>query len=197
MVVIHRNTQYSECIENFCNLLCEINDIKFVNSVVTSMHKFFTEMFELFYAVDRVAQKKFKSRMLTQQFIDPMRFFGNVKTLADKSMRARAAVELLEHKHTPITVGTDKKNVWITIEDAEKIINANANNSPGYKDWKMLNRMYSTIDREDEFMRRLEDIKETARKEMLVWNHIPAIVKAVIQTKRRSMNMDTNSKKFK
>jgi hypothetical protein len=37
---------------------------------------------------------------------------------------------------------------------------------------------------------------EVARKVVLLYNYIPAIVKALIQTKRRGLNLDNNSKMF-
>ena len=197
MVVIRRNTQHSACIDNFEKLLYEIDDPIFVNTVVSSMHNLLTEVFELFYAIDRVPQKKFKAKMLTTQFIEPMRFFSSVKTLADNSMKIRASIELLEQKYTEITVDTDRNPMRLSIEDAEKIINKVINPDSDYVNWKTINRLFYTVNHTNEYIKRLDDLKETARKEMLVWNYIPAIIKAVMQTKRRSLNMDTNSKKFK
>ena len=170
MVVIRRNTQHSACIDNFEKLLYEIDDPIFVNTVVSSMHNLLTEMFELFYAIDRVPQKKFKAKMLTTQFVEPMRF---------------------------VTVDADRNPMRLSIEDAEKIINKVINPDSDYINWKTINRLFYTVDHTNEYIKRLDDLKETARKEMLVWNYIPAIIKAVMQTKRRSLNMDTNSKKFK
>ena len=45
------------------------------------MHNLLTELFELFYAIERVPQKKFKAKMLTTQFVEPMRFFSRVKNV--------------------------------------------------------------------------------------------------------------------
>lgn len=197
MVVIRRNAQHSACIDNFEKLLYEIDDPIFVNTVVSSMHNLLTEVFELFYAIDRVPQKKFKAKMLTTQFVEPMRFFSRVKNLANSSMKIRAAIELLEQKYTDVTVDTDRNPMRPSIEDAEKIINKFIKPNSNYVSWKTINRLFYTLDHTNEYIQRLEGLKETARKEMLVWNYIPAIIKAVIQTKRRSLNMDTNSKKFK
>ena len=77
-------------------------------------------------------------------------------------------------------------------------------NTKEHRSWWYINKYYkrtfnNSVDncpRRDNFIKDLENVKELARKEMLLWNYIPAIVKAVIQTKRRSLNMDTNSKKF-
>ncbi len=197
MVAIRRNAQHSACIDNFEKLLYEIDEPIFVNIVVSSMHNLLTEVFELFYAIDRIPQKKFKAKMLTTQFVEPMRFFSRVKNLANSSMKIRAAIELLEQKYTDVTVDADRNPIRLSIEDAEKIINKVIDPDSNYINWKTINRLFYTVDHTNEYIQRLEGLKEIARKEMLVWNYIPAIIKAVIQTKRRSLNMDTNSKKFK
>ena len=197
MVVIRRNTQHSACIDNFEKLLYEIDDPIFVNTVVSSMHNLLTELFELFYAIERVPQKKFKAKMLTTQFVEPMRFFGRVKNLANSSMKIRAAIEFLEKNYTYLTVDTDRNPIRLSIEDAEKIINKAIDPDSNYVNWETINRIFYNVDHTNEYIKLFERLKEKARKEMLVWNYIPAIIKAVIQTKRRSLDMDTNSKKFK
>ena len=197
MVVIRRNTQHSACIDNFENLLYEIDDPIFVNAVVSSMYNLLTEVFELFYAINRVPQKKFKAKMLTIQFVEPMRFFSRVKNLANSSMKIRAAIEFLEKNYTYLTVDTDRNPIRLSIEDAEKIINKAIDPDSNYVNWETINRIFYNVDHTNEYIKLFERLKEKARKEMLVWNYIPAIIKAVIQTKRRSLDMDTNSKKFK
>ena len=197
MVVIRRNTQHSACIDNFENLLYEIDDPIFVNAVVSSMYNLLTEVFELFYAINRVPQKKFKAKMLTIQFVEPMRFFSRVKNLANSSMKIRAAIEFLEKNYTYLTVDTDRNPIRLSIEDAEKIINKAIDPDSNYVNWETINRIFYNVDHTNEYIKIFERLKEKARKEMLVWNYIPAIIKAVIQTKRRSLDMDTNSKKFK
>ena len=197
MVVIRRNTQHSACIDNFEKLLYEIDDPIFVNAVVSSMYNLLTEVFELFYAINRVPQKKFKAKMLTIQFVEPMRFFNRVKNLANSSMKIRAAIEFLEKNYTYLTVDTDRNPIRLSIEDAEKIINKAIDPDSNYVNWETINRIFYNVDHTNEYIKLFERLKEKARKEMLVWNYIPAIIKAVIQTKRRSLNMDTNSNKFK
>jgi hypothetical protein len=167
------------------------------------MFNFLTEAFELFKTVDRVPQKKFKSKMLTMEFIEPLRFFGKVRQMANADMRVRAAIEYLEQKHSNATVDTERKPVRFDLETAEKIINqvwdfeepsVNHKLVRLYRDWKWLFLKYQ----EDKIMQNhAEYLKELARKEMLVWNYIPGIIKAILQTKRRSLGMDNNSKRFK
>ena len=198
MVVIRRNSQESPCITNFENLLHEIDSPVFINTVVNSTFDFLTEVFELFGAVDKVPQKKFKSKMLTTEFIDPMRFFGRVKQLADKDMDVRAAIELYEKKTSGATLDTNRKPVRLSIEEAEHIINKNfVFVGPEDDKLRYVTRTWKEINVHGLPQMRCEYLKELARKEMLVWNYIPAIVKAVLQTKRRSLDMDKNSKRFK
>ena len=196
MVVIRRNTQHSACIDNFEKLLYEIDDPIFVNAVVSSMYNLLTEVFELFYAINRVPQKKFKAKMLTIQFVEPMRFFSRVKNLANSSMKIRAAIEFLEKNYTYLTVDTDRNPIRLSIEDAEKIINKAIDPDSNYVNWETINRIFYNVDHTNEYIKLFERLKEKARKEMLVWYYIPAIIKAVMHTKRRSLDMDTNSKKF-
>ena len=198
MVVIRRNSQESLCITNFENLLHEIDSPVFINTVVNSMFDFLTEVFELFGAVDKVPQKKFKSKMLTTEFIDPLRFFGRVKQMADKDMDVRAAIELYQKKTSGATLDTNRKPVRLSIEEAEHIINKNFVFVGTEEDkLRYVTRTWKEINVNGLPEMRCEYLKELARKEMLVWNYIPAIIKAVLQTKRRSLDMDNNSKRFK
>ena len=198
MVVIRRNSQESPCITNFENLLHEIDSPVFINTVVNSMFDFLTEVFELFGAVDKVPQKKFKSKMLTTEFIDPLRFFGRVKQMADKDMDVRAAIELYQKKTSGATLDTNRKPVRLSIEEAEHIINKNFVFVGSEEDkLRYVTRTWKEINVNGLPEMRCEYLKELARKEMLVWNYIPAIIKAVLQTKRRSLDMDNNSKRFK
>jgi hypothetical protein len=218
MVSIRRNAKDSACIKNFEDLLHEIDDPEFVNITVNSMTNFMSEWFELLGAAVTVPQKKFRSKMLTTQFIEPLRFFGRVKKMADEQMKKRAIIEDIEIyratlyyqnreindssvlRRSGVTVNTERKRINVTNEEIEKFITDNA----AYElDESMKGSYGLVVDvahlSDDDFERLLpyrKDVKELARKEMLVWNYIPGVIKAVIQTKRREMNMDNNSKRF-
>lgn len=214
MVSIRRNAKNSACIENFENLLREIDNPEFVNVTVNSMTNFLSEWFELLRSVRCVQEKKFQSKMLTTQFIEPMRFFNRVKKMADEQMKIRAIIEDIEiyrnvntnpHdvsslRRSSVTVDTNRKRINVTNDEIEKYIKENAT----YELTEEQTGCYGIIVdvsnlSVDDFERLLpgrNELKELARKEMLVWNYIPGVIKAVIQTKRREMNMDNNSKKF-
>ena len=218
MVSIRRNAKNSACIENFENLLREIDNPEFVNVTVNSMTNFLSEWFELLRSVRCVQEKKFRSKMLTTQFIEPMRFFNRVKKMADEQMKIRSIIEDIEiyrntnayWKRSPnyvsslrrssVTVDTNRKRINVTNDEIKKYIKENAT----YELTEEQTRCYGIIDdvsnlSVDDFERLLpgrNKLKELARREMVVWNYIPSVVKAIIQTKRREMNMDNNSKKF-
>ena len=218
MVSIRRNAKNSACIENFENLLREIDNPEFVNVTVNSMTNFLSEWFELLRSVHCVQEKKFRSKMLTTQFIEPMRFFNRVKKMADDQMKIRSIIEDIEiyrntnayWKRSPnyvsslrrssVTVDTNRKRINVTNEEIEKYIKENAT----YELTEEQTGCYGIIVdvsnlSADDFERLLpgrNELKELARKEMLVWNYIPGVIKAIIHTKRREMNMDNNSKKF-
>ena len=174
MLTIRRNSSESPCITNFEKLLREIDAPEFVNCVTSSMFNFMTELFELFNTVNRVPQKKFKSKMLTQEFIEPDRFFTRVRKMADRTMRLRAAIEIT----TAGKIITPK----ITVDSSRKPIQLSETN--------IINLLTGVNENEK------DKIKELARREMLVWNYLPAVVKALIQTRRRQLGMDKNSKRF-
>ena len=217
MVSIRRNAKNSACIENFENLLREIDNPEFVNVTVNSMTNFLSEWFELLRSVRCVQEKKFRSKMLTTQFIEPMRFFNRVKKMADEQMKIRSIIEDEIYRNTnaywkrspnyvsslrrsSVTVDTNRKRINVTNEEIEKYIKENAT----YELTEEQTGCYGIIVdvsnlSADDFERLLpgrNELKELARKEMLVWNYIPGVIKAIIQTKRREMNMDNNSKKF-
>ena len=218
MVSIRRNAKNSACIENFENLLREIDNPEFVNVTVNSMTNFLSEWFELLRSVRCVQEKKFRSKMLTTQFIEPMRFFNRVKKMADDQMKIRSIIEDIEiyrnvneywkrnsHdvsslRRSSVTVDTNRKRINVTNDEIGKYIKENAT----YELTGDQAGCYGIIAdvsnlSVDDFERLLpgrNELKELARKEMLVWNYIPGVIKAIIQTKRREMDMDNNSKKF-
>lgn len=200
MVSIRRNAKDSACINNFENLLREIENPEFVNVTVNSMTNFMTEWFELLGAVILVPQKKYRSRMLTTQFIQPMRFFNRVKKMADEQMLIRSTLEwMFKSEYSNVTRTTSRKPCMASVEEMTDIMNdilkpTDYDGNPIQLTWQELRAI--PTDKLEEMIPYAEAMNELARKEMLVWNYIPGVIKAIIQTKRREMNMDNNSKKF-
>ena len=202
MVSIRRNAKNSACIENFENLLREIDNPEFVNVTVNSMTNFLSEWFELLRSVRCVQEKKFRSKMLTTQFIEPMRFFNRVKKMTDEQMKIRSIIEDIEiYRHvneywktnphdvsslrrSSVTVDTNRKRINVTNDEIKKYIKENAT----YELTEEQTRCYGIIDdvsnlSVDDFERLLpgrNKLKELARREMVVWNYIPSVVKTII-----------------
>ena len=184
------------------NLLPEIDNPEFVNVTVNSMTNFLSEWFELLRTVRCVQEKKFQSKMLTTQFIEPMRFFNRVKKMADDQMKIRSIIEDIEiyrntnayWKRSPnyvsslrrssVTVDTNRKRINVTNDEIKKYIKENAT----YELTEEQTRCYGIIDdvsnlSVDDFERLLpgrNKLKELARREMVVWNYIPSVVKTII-----------------
>lgn len=200
MISIRRNAKDSACINNFENLLREIENPEFVNVTVNSMTNFMTEWFELLGAVIVVPQKKYRSRMLTTQFIQPMRFFNRVKKMADEQMLVRSTLEwMFKSEYSNATRTTSRKPCMASVEEMTGIMNdilkpTDYDGNPVQLTWQELRAI--PTDELGEMIPNADALNELARKEMLIWNYIPGVIKAIIQTKRREMNMDNNSKKF-
>lgn len=191
MLVIRRNTKPSKCVDNFGDLLNELEfeDPEYMDLVVKSMFKFITEEFELFETIKRVPQRKFVSRMLDPKFIDPSRFFIRVKRLADQRMEVRAAIELLIGNKSRITVDTGRRPFKISKDRALFLINrlGGYEYDRTWEDWHVLIK-----ENLENYLESVSPIFEIARKDMLLWNYIPAIVKAIIQSKKREYGIDDN-----
>ena len=203
MVSIRRNAKDSACIGNFETLLHEISDPEFVNTTVSSMFNFLTETFELFQVVDRIPQKKYQAKMLTLEFLEPLRFFGRIRSMADESMKLRAAIESVEGTRSLVTVDTDRKPLK-SMTDREKAVVINDAfrftreiETERGKAILLDKKSYGEICQVGLDPKKSEEFKELARRKMLIWNYIPGVIKAILQTKRRSLGMDNNSKKFK
>ena len=174
MKSIRKNTKGSGCIDNFEGLLREIKDPRICNVIVNGMSGFLSDLFKVFHIIDGIKGNvlEIKSKMLKETFIEPNRYFKKSKRLANNIMKYRAAFEYLDKAPTKITVNADKQRITIKYKEAMELTKSGI-----WGDKK-------------------EDVSELARKVMLLYNHIPAVVKALIQTKRRSLGLDDNSYKF-
>lgn len=172
MVAIKRNVKPSDCVTNFEGLLREIKDRRVVDVFIKDMSGFLSDLFKLFHEVDKLSNKEIKAKILTKEFIRPESYFKSSRKLADKIMRYRAAYEFLEKKYTDHTKTTARIPVVIKYREAHKLVN------------------------DTTWAKTEDEMKELARKVMLLYHHTPAICKALIQTKRRKLGLDCNSKKF-
>ena len=145
MLAVKRNTATSKCITVFEELLFEVSkmDESFVCTLIPDLNKFIEESFKVFGEADKLTDKRYKSKMISSDFIRPESFFVRTKAALKKKYK----------------LGDDKHTVF------------NPNDILGGD-------------------------TELSRKMLLLWNYIPAICKAIIQTKRRKLGFDKNSKKF-
>lgn len=178
MMAIRRNAKPSKCIDNYENLILEINHPEITDIFVSEMSGFLSKLFELFHEVDKLDNLKLKARILTKDFIRPDSYFKSCKHVANQIMKMRAAIEYTESKYFTLhTKDTERHLILgITDETAPKIIDI------GHIFWPNLGNN--------------EEIKEVARKTMLLYHYIPAVYKALIQTKRRGLGLDHNSSRF-
>lgn len=178
MLSIKRNAQESNCIKNFENLILEIGDPKITNIFISEMSGFMSKLFELFHEADKIESLEIKAKIISKTFINPDKYFKKSKHVSNELMRLRAAIEYSESgKLSQITKDADRKDISRpTASVANNMIEIGRIYWPELDSW--------------------DNIKEIARKTMLLYHYIPAVTKALIQTKRRSLGLDCNSKRF-
>ena len=145
---------------------------------------------------------RFKSKMLTDDFICPERFFKSSLKMTNQYLYLNAAL-----------------NYRFTDNDYNNVVKYSISNKnrlgdvwkKQYFDKKSEKSVYSSneVERTDEYYKKNDnfvnkilskfnvtedspEIREECRKVILLWNYHPAIVKAIIQTKRRALNLDKN-----
>lgn len=189
MTVIRKNAEQSSCIDRFEELLCELKDERVVKAVISDMNKLIEEVMPLFRDVDSMKNTRYKSKILTTTFIEPWRFFKQTRKYTNMYIALNSALNFKFTKNDPNSVTRfvlGKRNLIGDVNKKQycsdkKIADLSIENL-GYKD-------QITYDNWKEY-------QEECRKVILLYNYIPAQVKAIIQTKRRSLGLDTNSLKF-
>lgn len=187
MITIRRNTQCSNCIENFENLLHEVEDKEFIDTVIVDMNKFITEFSRLCKEVDNMKNLDYIARVLTYDFIMPYKYFCKSRNMAEMYLLMNDML---------------KKNYQHSIYEIDKQIVLPNNNFLGNINHKETFTDDDVAKVAEHFgimgltAKEVKTRKETARKVILLYNYLPAIVKALLQTKRRKLNLDKNSKMF-
>lgn len=181
MTVIRKNTKYSRCIDVFEALLNEIKDKEAVKVFISDMNKFVEEFMIVINEIDKMNNIRIKAKMLTYEFINPKRFFAKSCQITSKALTfneglREAFPEIINSQPYPNFV------IGKTNRLGEPRIDYITAESYLFKEYTKA----ETIDHH-----------EDCRRIVLLWNYLPAIVKAFIQTKRRSLGLDNNSIKFK
>lgn len=188
MVSIRRNTQGSKCIDIFENLLNEVEDKEFVDTVIVDTHRFITEFSRLCKDVDNMKNLDYIARILTHEFILPHKYFRKSYNMAKVYL---LMVDMLQKKYPHSVYGVERGIV---------LSNTNFLGTIRHKEEFTANDVVAVYkyfgDLSGLSVEQVKERKELARMVILLYNYTPAIVKALIQTKRRSLNLDKNSKKF-
>ena len=188
MISIRRNTQGSQCINIFEKLLNEVEDKEFVDTVIVDTHRFITEFSRLCKDVDNMKNLDYIARILTHEFILPHKYFRKSYNMAKVYL---LMVDMLQKKY-PHSVYDVEKGIVLS--------NTNFLGTIRHKEEFTANDVVAVYkyfgDLSGLSVEQVKERKELARMVILLYNYTPAIVKALIQTKRRSLNLDKNSQKF-
>ena len=188
MVSVRRNTEGSKCIDIFEDLLKTIPDKDVVDNVIVDTHRFVGEFSRLCGDIDNMKNIDFISKMLTDEFIQPHRYFTESAKLAKTYLLMS---DILSDKYKYIVCDIDKK---VMLSNKNRLGDLHHKTDYTANDVVNISKFFGNLSNlsADEVKERYE----LARKVILLFNYMPAIVKAFIQTKRRSLDLDRNSTKF-
>lgn len=188
MISIRRNTQGSQCINIFEKLLNEVEDKEFVDTVMVDTHRFITEFSRLCKDVDNMKNLDYIARILTHEFILPHKYFRKSYNMAKLYLLMN---DMLVNKY-PHPIYNAEKGIVLS--------NTNFLGTIHHKEEFTANDVMAVFkyfgDLSGLSVEEVKNKKELARMVILLYNYMPAIVKALIQTKRRGLNLDKNSKMF-
>lgn len=188
MISIRRNTQGSKCIDVYEDLLKQIQDKEMVDTAIVDMHRFVGEFSRLCRDVDNMKSIDFISKMLTVEFFQPGRYFYNSQKRAKLYLLMG---DILEDKYKHIVCDIEKK---ISLPNKNRL--GDIYHKHNYTAQDVVNVAKYFGDLSDLTIDEVKEKYELARVVVLLYNYMPAVVKALFQTKRRSLNLDQNSKKF-
>ena len=202
MEVIRKNTQHSSCIDIYEKLLKEIENEEVVRTAVSDMNRFIEECMLLFKEIDKMDNNRFKSKMLTDDFICPERFFKSSLKMTNQYLYLNAALNyrFTDNDYNNVVkysisnknrLGDVWKKQYFDKKSEESVYSSNEVERPDEyyeKNDILVNKILSKFNVTEDSSK----IREECRKVILLWNYHPAIVKAIIQTKRRVLNLDKN-----
>lgn len=179
MTRIKKQLEYTKGIENFGNLLHEIccKDSKYVETIVKEMHQFMDDFNRIADDVDNLTDKALISRILSYDFIVPKKYFPQSRKNAATYIKLnRCLVNKFNSMHlSNWEIGKD--NILGDVLKEEEII----------RPYKHLN---------DYTNENVNETMECLRKNILLWNYLPMVVKAIFNTKKRSLDIIPVSKRF-
>lgn len=188
MISIHRNTEGSKCIDVYENLLKEIPDKDVVDAAIVDMCRFAGEFSRLCRDIDNMKGIDFISKMLTDDFVQPTRYFAESYKLTKLYLLMS---DILADKYKYIVCDINKK---IMLSNKNRLGELRHKENYTANDVVNVSKFFGNLS--DLTIDDVKEKYELARRVVLLYNYTPAIVKAFFQTKRRSLNLDQNSKKF-
>lgn len=188
MVSIRRNTEGSKCIDVYENLLTEISDKNVVDDAIADMNRFAGEFSRLCKDIDNMKNIDFISKMLTDEFIQPSRFFSS--SLKNAKLYLLMSDILCEIYKYPVY--EIEKKIALSNKNRLGFISHKENYST--QDVITVTKYFGDLSSLP--VDKVKEMYELARQIVLLYNYMPAVVKAFLQTKRRSVNLDQNSQKF-
>lgn len=188
MVSIRRSTEGSKCIDVYENLLTEISDKNVVDDAIADMNRFAGEFSRLCKDIDNMKNIDFISKMLTDEFIQPSRFFSS--SLKNAKLYLLMSDILCEIYKYPV-YEIEKK---ITLSNKNRLGFISHKENYSTQDVITVTKHFGDLSSLP--VDKVKEMYELARRIVLLYNYMPAVVKAFIQTKRRSLDLDKNSTRF-
>jgi hypothetical protein len=188
MLSVRRNTQGSKCIDVFEILLNEISDKEVVDAIIVDTHRFISEFSRLCRDVDNMKNLDYIARILTYEFIQPQKYFYKSHKLANLYLLMS---DILKNMYNHPVYEVEKKIVLPNINRLGQLVH-----KTNYTPKDVIDVTKYMGDLSDLSVEQVKEKMELARLVVLIYNYLPAIVKAFIQTKRRTLNLDKNSKMF-
>lgn len=175
MIRLMKNVEPSNGITNFSNLLHEIEDEEVVGTTLRCMNQFMDAFKKLTSQTDLLTDKALVSKILSYEFIKPQLFFGDSRKLSAIYIKKNRVL---------VNAFPDKKfKLWEIGHD---------NHLGNVLEEYILKLKYGYTPNPET----CEKENEECRKVILLWNYLPMVVKAILQTKKRSLGIENNSSKF-
>lgn len=184
---VRHNSEPTKCIDIFEMLLHEV-DPKYAELAVRGMNKFMQQFKLLERSVDYTSDRSLKATLLN---------FHNIRDCFPEFRAALSHMLLLRDWTMAFAPDFEVVKIDVNTENLAGKLEFSEFDKRLLKHRLSLSVILKEqgIDVTDE--ESVEDFYESCRKVALLWNYIPTVMKAVMQTKRRKLGFDNNSKRFK
>lgn len=185
LAAVRKYTKGSAGIDNFENLLGEVNNYWLTSAVIKNLNKFIEDFVITVRDIDQMKSKSLQAKILTYDFLCVEKYFKETNKEMENVVKRLRFLNIAygEKRHYDFSRTSIIGN-----------FNTNFKGSKSIKAPDGYNKFSFTLVVDDEAKK--FEFYEQVRKEFLLWNYIPVVVKAIIMTKRRSLGFDTNSTRF-